>query len=93
MTRDDTLAAQIKRDYRRASLDRKTRAVLDYAVMVTRNVHEVNETTIKGLREAGWSDEEILTATHIIGFFNYYTRLVDALGVDPEDFMLESRGK
>jgi len=22
-----------------------------------------------------------------VGFFNYYTRMVDALGVEPEDFM------
>lgn len=43
--------------------------------------------TIAGLRQLGWSDEDILTATHIIGFFNYYTRLADALGVEPEDFM------
>ena len=43
--------------------------------------------TIEELRALGWSDEDILNATHIIGFFNYYTRLPDALGVEPEDFM------
>ena len=65
----------------------KTRALLDYAVTVTRDVHQVSEQTIAGLRAAGWSDEDILTATHIICLFNYYTRLADALGVEPEDFM------
>jgi uncharacterized protein YciW len=35
----------------------------------------------------GWTDEEILTATHIVGFFNYYVRLADPLGVEPEEFM------
>ncbi|MFQ5927772.1 MAG: carboxymuconolactone decarboxylase family protein [Terriglobia bacterium] len=87
MTKDEKLAAQIKRDYRQAHLDAKTRALLDFAVEVTRDVHRVNPSTLARLRAAGWSDEEILTATHIIGFFNYYTRLADALGVDPEDFM------
>lgn len=48
----------------------------------------MNEKTIAGLRAHGWSDEDILNATHIIGFFNYYTRLADALGVEPEDFMI-----
>lgn len=81
------MAAQIKRDYRQAALDSRTRTLLDYAVQVTRDPHQVNEKTIEGLRQAGWTDEEILTATHIIGFFNYYTRLADALGIEPEDFM------
>ena len=87
MTKDKELAEQIKRDYRQAKLDHKTRALLDYAVQVTRDLHSVSQQTINSLREAGWSDEDILSATHIIGYFNYYTRLADALGVEPEDFM------
>jgi len=81
------LAAQIKRDYRQPALDPKTRALLDFAVQVTREPLSVRPETIESLRSVGWSDEEILTATHIIGFFNYYARLADALGVEPEDFM------
>ena len=77
----------MKRDYRQAELDGKTRALLDFAVQVTRDPHRISHETINRLRAAGWSDEEILTATHIVGFFNYYTRLADALGVEPEDFM------
>ncbi len=87
MTRNSELAAQIKRDYRNATLDPKTRALLDYAVRVTREPLSSTPQTIDGLRALGWSDEEILTATHIAGFFNYYARLADALGVEPEDFM------
>ena len=60
---------------------------MDYAVLLTREQHKVTQKTIDGLREAGWTDEQVLSATHIIGFFNYYTRMVDALGVEPEDFM------
>jgi alkylhydroperoxidase family enzyme len=65
----------------------KTRALLDYAVRVTREPLSSTPQTIDGLRALGWSGEEILTATHIAGFFNYYARLADALGVEPEDFM------
>ncbi len=60
---------------------------MDYAVLLTREQHKVTQETIDGLRESGWTDEQVLSATHIIGFFNYYTRMVDALGVEPEDFM------
>ena len=78
---------QVKKDYRQANLDAKTRALLDFAVRVTRDAHDVNQQTVDSLRSHGWTDEEILTAVHIIGYFNYYTRMADALGVEPEDFM------
>lgn len=63
---------------------------MDYAVQVTRDPQKITRETIDDLREAGWTDSEILTATQIVGFFNYYTRMVDALGVEPEDFMRRS---
>lgn len=76
------------RDYRDADLDDPTRALMDYAVLVTRSPGEVTDGTIEGLRAHGWDDAEILTATEIIGFFNYYARLADALAIEPEDFMV-----
>ncbi len=76
-----------------APLDAKTRALLDYAAIVTRDPHKVTDDTVEGLRRLGWSDAQILQATHIIGFFNYYTRMVEALGVEPEDFMLQGGEK
>ena len=87
MTGDDALADQVMEDYRQAELDPRTRALMDYAVKVTREPRAGSERDIRTLREAGWTDEEILTATHVIGFFNYYVRMAEALGVEPEDFM------
>ncbi len=54
---------------------------------MTTHVHEVSPRVLDGLRGHGFSDEDILDAVHIIGFFNYYTRLADALGIDPEPDM------
>ncbi len=51
---------------------------------MTTDVHNVSRSVLGGLRRHGFRDEDILDAVHIIGFFNYYTRLADALGVDPE---------
>jgi alkylhydroperoxidase family enzyme len=82
----------VKDDYTKADLDPKTRLLMEFAVQVTRDVHQTDRKSIDELRVAGWTDEEILTATHIIGFFNYYTRMVDALGVEPEDFMEKKPG-
>lgn len=84
MTGDDRLVEAIYDDYRKADLDAKTRAVLDFTVQVNKDVHSINAGTIEGLRKQGVSDEDILIVVHVVGFFNYYTRLADALGVDPE---------
>ncbi len=54
---------------------------------MTTHVHDVSPRVLDGLRGHGFSDEDILDAVHIIGFFNYYTRLADALGIEPEPDM------
>ena len=78
-------------DYRQAELDPALRLLLDFAVQVTSAPHRGGEEAIGVLRDAGWSDAGILEAVEIIGFFNYYNRLVDALGVEPEPEWGETR--
>ena len=74
-------------DYREADLEPRVRALMDFAVLVTTEPTGVSDATIVELRAHGWDDAQILTATEIIGFFNYYARLADTLAIDPEDFM------
>jgi alkylhydroperoxidase family enzyme len=52
--------------------------------MVTRDASKVTRRDLDALRAQGFSDEDILDAVEIIGFFNYYARMADALGVEPE---------
>jgi len=52
--------------------------------MVTRDATKVTPQNLDTLRAEGFSDEDILDAVEIIGFFNYYARMADALGVEPE---------
>ena len=52
--------------------------------MVTRDATEVTARDLDALRGQGFRDEDILDAVEIIGFFNYYARMADALGVEPE---------
>lgn len=91
MTGDDRLTEQIKTDYREADLELRTRVMLDYAVMITSDVHRVTRETIDGLRRGGLSDEEIHDVAQIASLFNYYNRLADGLGIEPEDFMKGGR--
>jgi uncharacterized peroxidase-related enzyme len=81
------LAEQIKRDYRAAPLEPRLRALLDFAVQVTRELNTVTRESVEALRQLGWRDEQIHDAVQVIALFNYYTRLAEALGIEPEDFM------
>ncbi|MDX1578036.1 MAG: hypothetical protein R3266_06110, partial [Gemmatimonadota bacterium] len=71
------------RDYRTADLDAKTRALMDFAVRLTRRPSAMAEEDVDALRDAGWEDDQILTAVEVVGFFNYYVRMAEALGVEP----------
>ena len=82
--RDGSLADVAMEDYRNAVLDPPVRRLMDFAVQVTLDVHRVSEATIAELRAVGWADAAILEAVEIIGFFNYYNRMADTLGVEPE---------
>ena len=71
-------------DYTGADLDAPVRELLDYCVAVTRDPRSGSAVAVERLRAAGWSDEAIHDALQVTGFFNYYDRLADGLGVDPE---------
>ena len=79
--------AAIKTDYRTAPLDALTRALLDYAVKLTRAPARATSQDLEVLRAHGLEDSDILDAVEIISFFNFINRIADALHVDLEDFM------
>lgn len=87
MTNDDGLVEQIKRNYREADIDATTMMMLKYVEKVTLRAYEATENDVKSLRQAGFTDEDILDIVHITGFFSHINRIADALGVDLEDFM------
>jgi alkylhydroperoxidase family enzyme len=42
---------------------------------------------VQRLRDHDWSDEQVVSAAQIIGYFNHLNRLADGLGVDLEPEM------
>ena len=84
MTGDESLARQVMADYTAAEVDRPLRALLDYCVAITRDPRSGSREAVEALRVQGWTDEAIHDAVQVTGFFNYYDRLADGLGVDPE---------
>ena len=81
--------AAVRNDYRQAppaaELSAADRAMLDFAVKLGREPRSMTRDDVETLRTAGFSDTAILDIVHITGFFAYYNRLADGLGIDPEE--------
>lgn len=80
--------AAVRSDYREAptaaELSAADRAMLDFAVKLGREPRSMTRDDVEALRAAGFSDTAILDIVHITGFFAYYNRLADGLGIDLE---------
>ena len=74
-------------DWRTADLSGADQALCRYAEKLTHRQEEMGPGDIEELRAHGFDDRAIHDATQVIGYFNYITRLADALGVEPEDFI------
>ena len=80
--------AAVQSDYRQAlpaaEMTAADRAMLDFAVKLTRDSRAATRQDIEALRAAGFSDTAIHDIVQITGFFAYYNRLADGLGIDLE---------
>src|SRR5262245_52308127 len=77
----------VQKDYRAAVLSPREVALLDYAVKLTKSPAIVSQDDLTRLRQAGFTDAQIVDAVHCIGYFNFINRVLDGLGVDPKPFM------
>jgi uncharacterized peroxidase-related enzyme len=72
-------------DYRKASLAPKERALLDFAVRLTREPSSCARNDVEALRALGWSDRAILDATLVVSYFGFVNRVAHGLGVELEE--------
>ena len=71
-------------DYRKANLTPSDRGMLDFAVKLTGSPSKVEKVDIDTLQAHGFGDEAIHEIVQITALFNYFDRLADGLGIDPE---------
>lgn len=83
----DEFVHQVVRDWRLAVLTPVDRALCEYAAKVTSRQREMTPGDLDALRAHGLDDRTIHDATQVIAYFNYITRIADALGVQPETFI------
>ena len=84
LTEDPVLAEKIVQDYRRAGLDEKTRAMLDYAVKITKTPVECDEEDIEKLRSLGFSLDDVYDIITTASVYNYNNRVAEAAGHIPD---------
>lgn len=77
----------VQTDYRNADLTTKEIALLDFAVKLTKSPISMRKEDLAPLRILGYQDDQIVDAVHCIGYFNFINRVLDGLGVDPEESM------
>lgn len=79
------MVAAIVSHYRQAPVSNAERALLEFAVKLTREPAASMEADIDALRKAGWSDRAILDATLVVSYFAFVNRIAHGLGVELED--------
>lgn len=84
LTNDDEMLASLERDPLSAPLNERRRALVAYAVKLTRTPFDVSERDVEALRSAGLSDEAIHDAAGVTAYFNFVNRTASGLGVELE---------
>ncbi len=82
---DPVLADRITLDYRRAGLDERRTAILDFAVKITREPLECSPEDIERLRGFGLTREEVWDVIEIASMYNFTNRMSLACGMIPNE--------
>jgi len=82
---DPALGEAMVMNYRAAPLDKRQRAMLDFAAKLTEASHRVEEADRQALRDLGFSDRDIWDIAAVAGFFNMSNRIASASGMEPNE--------
>lgn len=74
----------VVRDWRSAPLDPVDRELCAFAAKLTHRQGDMVSEDLDALREHGLGDDAVHDAVQVIGYFNYISRIADALGVEAE---------
>lgn len=84
MTGDPVLSERIVQDYRRAGLDARMRAILDYVIKITRSSVDCSEDDINALKTHGLTDNDVYDVIQTAAIYNFNNRVANASGYLPD---------
>ena len=64
-------------------------AMLEFAENLTLTPSQMREADVEKLRDAGWTDRDILDIVHVCAYFNFRVRVVDGLGLEVADWQIQ----
>ena len=70
-------------DLDRAPVTPAERLLLEFVGTLTKHAYRITDEQVQGLRDAGWTDEQIAEAAYDAALFNLFVRLADAFGIEP----------
>jgi uncharacterized peroxidase-related enzyme len=79
------IADQVAANYRKADITPRQKAMLDFAVKVSRHAEEIADADFAALRQQGFSDENIWDIGAISAFFALSNRMANLIDIRPND--------
>ena len=77
----------LKTDPANAPLDPQDKAMIDFALKLTREPAKMKREDLEFLQQYGFSEEQTVDIVLITCMFNFMDRLADGLGVELDPFM------
>ncbi len=86
------VADQVSVNHRKANITPRQRAMLDFAMKVCTNSHEINDADFEALHAHGFDDEDAWDIASITAFFGLSNRVANTTGMMPNpEFYLMGR--
>ena len=57
--------------------------MLEFAGTIAKAAYRVTDEQVQGLRDAGWTDEQIAEAAYVAALFSLFVRLADTFDIEP----------
>ena len=80
---DPELSEKLSINYRTALLDKKQKAMLDFAYKLTKEPSLIENSDRGRLREAGFTEQDIFDIADTVAFFNMSNRIASGLDMQP----------
>ncbi len=66
-----------------AGLTKPERLLLEFAGTIAQGAYRVTDEQVQGLREVGWTDEQIAEGAYVVALFSLFVRLADTFDIEP----------
>jgi uncharacterized peroxidase-related enzyme len=80
LTKGSDVIARIFAEGVNTALEKRERALVDFAVKLTTSPEDLTAADVEPLRSAGFGDAEILDLVHVVAMFAWANRLLQTLG-------------